>query len=102
VLRQRVPAIVVLAGVATAVALIVFSSLRYRGIFRLSGASLVLVLTLAMLLGYAACGVWALRRTVPAFRTGLIWGLAGGGIGALAIASSRGGQAGRSLVVRRR
>lgn len=67
-----------LAGVAVALGLIVFSSLRYRGIFQLSGSSLVLVLTLAMLLGYAACGVWALRRPVPVFRTGLIWGLAGG------------------------
>jgi hypothetical protein len=68
----------VLAGVAIAVTLIVFSSLRYPGIFRLPVASLVLALSLAMLLGYAACGVWALRRPVPALRTGLIWGLAGG------------------------
>jgi hypothetical protein len=68
----------VLAGVAVAAGLIVFSSLRYPGIFQLPGSGLVLALTLAMLLGYAACGVWALRRPVPAFQTGLIWGLAGG------------------------
>lgn len=78
ILRSRAPAVVVLTGVAIAIALIVFSSLRYPDVFQLSGASLVLAVTLVMLGCYAACGVWALRRPVPAFQTGLFWGLAGG------------------------
>ena len=61
-LKPRIPADVVLAGVAAAVVLMFISSVRYPGIFRLPGAGAVLALTAVMLLGYATCAVWALWR----------------------------------------
>jgi hypothetical protein len=72
--HSRIPAGAVLAGVTMAAAVVVFSSLRYPATFRLSGADIVLVLTMVMLAGYAACGTWALRRPAGGYRTGLIWG----------------------------
>ena len=79
-LRPRIPAVVVLAGTVVAVALIVVSSLRYPAIFRLSGAGVVLTLTVVMLLGYAACGVWSLRRPAAGYQTGATWGALAGAI----------------------
>ena len=58
--------------------LILVSSLRYPAIFRLPGAGLVLTLTVVMLLGYAACGLWALRHPAAGHQTGLAWGALAG------------------------
>jgi len=60
------------------VVLILVSSLRYPAIFRLPGAGLVLTLTVVMLLGYAACGLWALRHPAAGHQTGLAWGALAG------------------------
>jgi hypothetical protein len=76
-LKPRIPAAVVLAGVAAAAVLMIISSVRYPGIFRLAGAGAVLALTAVMLLGYAACGVWALWRPSAGQGTGLGWGALG-------------------------
>jgi hypothetical protein len=65
-LPARVPAVVVLAGTGLAAALLAASSRRYPGVFQLSGAGVVLALTVAALLGYAACGIWALRGEAQA------------------------------------
>jgi hypothetical protein len=56
------------------------SALRYPGIFQLAGAGIVLVVTVLMLLGYAACGVLELRRPAAGSRTGLICGLLAGAL----------------------
>ena len=77
-LKPRIPAAVVLTGVAAAAALMIISSLRYPDIFRLAGAAAVLALTAVMLLGYAACAAWALWRPSAGQGTGLVWGAAGG------------------------
>jgi hypothetical protein len=77
-LRPRIPAVAVLTGAVVAVVLIVVLSLRYPGIFRLSGAGIVLTLTAVMLVGYAACGLRALRRPAVGYQTGLIWGALAG------------------------
>jgi hypothetical protein len=76
-LNPRIPAVVVLAGVGLAVVLIITSSLRYPDVLRLSGAAVVLALTAVVLLGYTACGVWALRSPSPGQGTGLLWGTLG-------------------------
>jgi len=76
-LKPRIPAAVVLAGVAAAAVLMIISSVRYPGIFRLAGAGAVLALTAVMLLGYAACAVWALWRPSAGQGTGLGWGALG-------------------------
>ena len=76
-LNPRIPAVVVLAGVGVAVALIVPSSLRYPHLSQLPGASAVLAFTVVTLLGYAACGIWALRSPSPGQGTGLAWGALG-------------------------
>src|SRR5215472_6405276 len=55
----------------------IISSVRYPGIFRLPGAGAVLALTAVLLLGYAACGTWALWRPSPGQGTGLAWGALG-------------------------
>jgi hypothetical protein len=77
-LPARVPAVVVLIGTGAAAALVVTSSRRYPGVLQLSGAGFVLALTVVALLGYAACGVWALRGESAGYRTGLAWGALGG------------------------
>ena len=77
-LKARIPAVAVLAGVAMATAVIIVSTVRYPGIFRLPGASIDLTLTVVMLLAYTGCGVWALRHPASGYRTGLIWGAAAG------------------------
>lgn len=61
-LNPRAPAAVVLAGVTLAAALLIASSLKYPAIFRLSGAGVVVAVTVVALLGYGACGTWALRH----------------------------------------
>ena len=76
-LKPRIPGAVVLAGVAAAAVLMIISSVRYPGIFRLPGAAAVLALTAVMLLGYAACAVWALWRPSAGQGTGLGWGALG-------------------------
>jgi hypothetical protein len=52
----------------------IVSSLRYSAIFQLPGAGVVVVVTVVALLGYAACGVWALRQPSTGQRVGLAWG----------------------------
>ena len=76
-LNPRIPAVVVLAGAALAVVLIITASVRYPAIFQLSGAGVVLAFTVIMLLAYAACAVWALRNPSPGQGTGLAWGALG-------------------------
>jgi len=76
-LRPRIPAVVVLAGVAVAGILLVSSSMEYPAIYRLPGAAAVMALTVAALLGYAACGAWALWHPAAGQRTGLAWGAFG-------------------------
>ena len=76
-LKPRIPAVVVLAGVGMAAILVIISSLRYPAIFRLPGAGVELALTVATLLGYAACGAWALRHPSAGQGTGLVWGVLG-------------------------
>jgi len=73
-LNARIPAVVVLTGVAVAAALLIASSLKYPAIFRLPGAGVVMAVTVVALLGYAACGAWALRHPSAGQRTGLAWG----------------------------
>ena len=70
-LNPRIPAVVVLTGVAVAAALLIASSLNYPAIFRLPGAGIVIAVTVVALLGYAACGAWALRHPSAGQRTGL-------------------------------
>jgi hypothetical protein len=77
-MSMRVPGLVVLAGVAVAAGLLVYSALRYPAIFRLSGAGIVLALSTALLLGYLGCGLWAARHPHAAQWGGLRWGLAAG------------------------
>jgi hypothetical protein len=76
-LNPRIPAVVVLAGVVVAAALLTASCLRYPAVLRLPGAGVVIVVTAAGLLGYAACGAWALRHPSAGQRTGLAWGALG-------------------------
>jgi len=76
-LNPRIPAVVVLTGVAVAAALLIASSLNYPAIFRLPGAGIVIAVTVVALLGYAACGAWALRHPSAGQRTGLAWGALG-------------------------
>ena len=66
-----------LAGVAVAGILLVSSSMEYPAIYRLPGAAAVMALTVAALLGYAACGAWALWHPAAGQRTGLAWGAFG-------------------------
>jgi len=73
-LNARIPAVVVLTGVAVAASLLIASSLKYPTIFRLPGAGVVMAVTVVALLGYAACGAWALRHPSAGQRTGLAWG----------------------------
>jgi hypothetical protein len=75
--NQRLPGAVVLAGVVVAAAVLAFSAVRYPGAARLQGAAAVLALTVLALAGYAACGIWALRRETGGQRIGLTAGLAG-------------------------
>jgi hypothetical protein len=63
-----------LTGVAVAAALLIASSLKYPAIFRLPGAGVVMAVTVVALLGYAACGAWAVRHPSAGQRTGLAWG----------------------------
>lgn len=77
-MQLRIPAATVLAGVAVAAVLMVVSSVGFPALFRLSGADVVLALTVALLLGYAACGGWALLRPSNGQRTGLVWGAVAG------------------------
>ena len=74
----RIPAAAVLVGVAVAAVLVVISSLRYPAIFGLRGADIVLTLTIVVLLGYATCGIWALRRPSAGHHIGLVWGALAG------------------------
>ena len=76
-LNPRIPAVVVLAGVGLAGVLLIASSLKYPGIYRLPGAGAVVALSVAALLGYAACGTWALWHPAAGQRTGLAWGALG-------------------------
>jgi len=76
-LNPRIPAVFVLAGVGLAGVLLIASSLKYPAIYRLPGADVVVTLTVAGLLGYAACGARALRHPAAGQRTGLAWGALG-------------------------
>jgi hypothetical protein len=76
-LNPRIPAVAVLTGVAVAAALLIASCLRYPAILRLPGATVVIAVTVVALLGYAACGAWALRHPSAGQRTGLAWGTLG-------------------------
>jgi hypothetical protein len=76
-LNPRIPAVVVLTGVAVAAALLIASSLKYPAIFGLPGAGVVIAVTVVALLGYAACGAWALWHPAAGQRTGLAWGALG-------------------------
>ena len=76
-LNPRIPAVAVLTGVAAAAALLIVSCLRYPAILRLPGAAVVMAGTVVALLGYAACGAWALRHPSAGQRTGLAWGTLG-------------------------
>src|SRR5262252_6301505 len=75
--ESALPAVVVLAGVGLAGVLLIASSLKYPGIYRLPGAGAVVALSVAALLGYAACGTWALWHPAAGQRTGLAWGALG-------------------------
>jgi hypothetical protein len=67
----------VLAGVGVAGVLLTTSSVKYPALYRLPGAGVVVALTAAALLGYAACGAWALWHPAAGQRTGLAWGVLG-------------------------
>jgi hypothetical protein len=76
--HSRLAGAAVLTGTAAAVVVMAVSSVRYPAIFRLPGAGLVLAVSMVMLLGYAACGAWALRHPSTGHGIALAWGTLGG------------------------